>query len=286
MKLTHEFIQTNGVTLHTVLAGPESGPPAILLHGFPEYWGGWRHQIEFLANNGFRVIVPDQRGYNLSEKPRGVAKYDIDLLAVDIVGLMDHFDYEKVYLVGHDWGAAVAWWVAGKYPERIHKLVALNTPYPTILGHALRTGNREQLNRSWYIFAFQIPVVAEWILRLSGWSDEKNIMRVSSKHDTFSDADLAAYRKAWSQPGAWTGMLNWYRAFVRKDLKGASRPPRISVPTLILWGERDAALGKFLAEESLAICENGRLQFFPNATHWLQHDEADAVNQELVTFFE
>lgn len=283
---THEFVRTNGVTLHVVIAGPESGEPVILLHGFPEFWGGWRHQIDFLAQNGFRVIVPDQRGYNLSEKPRGVANYDIDLLAADIIGLIDYFGYEKVYLAGHDWGAAVAWWMAAHSPERLNKLAILNVPYPTILGHELRKGNWQQLKKSWYVFFFQLPGIAEWAMRFSTRSDTNNLLRLSSKRDTFSDADLETYRAAWRQPGAWTGMLNWYRAFVRKGVKGLPEPPRIQVPTLILWGERDAALGKELAEKSLAVCENGRLHFYPKATHWLQHDEPEAVNQQLLSFFQ
>lgn len=283
--LNHEYMRTNGVTLHTVVAGPETGVPVVLLHGFPEFWGGWRHQIEFLAQNGYRVIAPDQRGYNLSDKPRGVAHYDIDLLTADIIGLIDYFGYEKVYLAGHDWGAAVAWWVAAHFPGRLHKLAILNVPYPTILAQELRRGNWEQLKKSWYVFFFQLPVIAEWAMQMSARSDTNNLLRLSSRRNTFSDADLAAYRAAWQQPGAWTGMLNWYRAFVRKGAVGVPELPRIQVPTLILWGERDVALGKVLAEKSLEICENGRLQFYPNASHWLQHDESEAINQQLLSFF-
>jgi epoxide hydrolase 4 len=285
MELTHKFVQTNGITLHVVTAGPVDGPPVVLLHGFPEFWYGWHNQIPYLAAQGYRVIAPDQRGYNLSDKPRGAANYQIDELARDVVGLIDALGYATVFLAGHDWGAAVAWWLVTHYPERLRKLAILNVPYPTLMRQAAQTGNWRQALRSWYIYFFQLPWLPEQFLRLTGRT-ARNILSVSSRRDTFTAADLDAYRQAWSQPGALTGMVNWYRAALRLFTKTPTPPPGgIQTPTLMLWGERDVALGKELAQPSIDLCANGRLIFYPKATHWVQHDAAAAVNTELAHFF-
>lgn len=288
--LQHVYVKTNGVTLHTTLAGPDDGAPVILLHGFPEFWYGWRHQIPYLAERGFRVIAPDQRGYNLSDKPVGVDAYRVGELARDVVGLIDALGYEAVHLVGHDWGAAVAWWTATLFPERLKKLVILNVPYPTLITKAYREGNFAQLLKSWYIFYFQIPWLPETLVSLGGHYGMAQMLRRSGQPGTFTETDIAEYRKAWAQPGAMTAMLNWYRAMARWAARRqrnevVSRPPaRIIPPVLMLWGERDIALDKSLAQPSIDLCENGRLVFFPNATHWVQHDEADAVNRHIVEF--
>ena len=142
---------TNGVNLHVVMTGAQDGPLVILLHGFPEFWYGWRKQMPALAAAGYAVWAPDQRGYNRSDKPAGVGAYHIDTLADDIAGLIAASGREQVYLVGHDWGAAVAWWVAGKYPTRIKKLAILNVPHPAVMRRAVLE-DAEQRKRSWYIF--------------------------------------------------------------------------------------------------------------------------------------
>ncbi len=285
----HTYVKTNGVTLHTVFAGPEDGAPVILLHGFPEFWYGWRHQIPYLAERGFRVIVPDQRGYNLSDKPAGVDAYRIGELARDVIGLIDALGYETVHLVGHDWGAAVAWRTATLFPERLKKLVILNAPYPTLMSKAYREGNVGQLLKSWYIFYFQIPWLPETLVSLVGHYGMAQMLRRSGQSGTFGETDITEYRKAWAQPGALTAMLNWYRAAARGAVGGDGQmvyrqPARIIPPTLMLWGERDIALDKSLAQQSITLCENGQLVFFPDATHWVQHDEADAVNRHIVEF--
>ena len=144
IKLEEQFIKTNNIRLHTVMAGPKSGPPVILLHGFPEFWRGWGKQLPALVEAGCRVIIPDQRGYNLSDKPKGAKYYGVDMLVDDIIGLIDALEYEKVNLVGHDWGAVVAWTLAIKYPERLHKLSIMNVPHPAVMKPLLdsATSNR------------------------------------------------------------------------------------------------------------------------------------------------
>ena len=263
--------------------GPENGTSVVLLHGFPEFWYGWRKQIPALTSAGFRVIVPDQRGYNLSDKPRGVAAYDVGVLARDVIGLLDHFGIQKARLVGHDWGAAVAWTVAIQFPERLEKLSILNVPHPDVMTRFV-LGNSVQRRKSWYVFFFQLPFV-EWLLSRNNF---RNLERVLvGRRGSFTAEDFVEYKKAWSQPGALTGMLNWYRAAVRRGLRAAftkSGPRRVTVPTLMLWGKRDLALSFEMAQPSIELCERGELVSFNRATHWVQHDAADEVNQKLIEF--
>jgi pimeloyl-ACP methyl ester carboxylesterase len=283
MQYESTYIETNGIKLHVVMAGPKDGQPVFLLHGFPEFWRGWSHQIEPLAEAGYRVIVPDQRGYNLSDKPKGVKAYTLDKLANDILGLMDALGYEKANLIGHDWGAVVAWAFAIWYPERLHKLGILNVPHPTVMMNFLRRGDPEQLRRSWYVFAFQIPWLPEYFLRVNDWRNAVRVLRGSGKIHTFTNEDIAEYKKAWSQPGAMIAMINWYRAIGRHRPK-MPQGSRVKAPTLMMWGMQDVALSHRMARPSMDYCEDGKLVYFEDATHWVQHDEAEAVNQLLIEF--
>lgn len=278
----HTYIETNGVRLHVVLAGPKDGPPLVLLHGFPEYWGGWRKNIPALVAAGFRVIVPDQRGYNLSEAPEDVRAYRLDELSKDIIGILDHFGIQQTFLVGHDWGAAVAWVMALQYPERIQKLGILNVPHPIATVKVIRKSPKQML-KSWYIGFFQIPWLADWLMSLNNFSGAINLLRASSKAGTFSEAELDEYRKAYANAGGLTGMINWYRAMLRFR-PSIPRDVRIKVPVLILWGKQDLALSYEMAEQSLRYCQDGRLVAFDDATHWVQHDELEAVAKELLGF--
>jgi len=284
------FIEANGIRIHTAQYGPVDGPLVLLLHGFPEYWRAWIKQIEPLAEAGFRVVVPDQRGYNLSDKPKGVEAYRIGTLAADVVGLIDALGREKAMLAGHDWGAAVAWQTAIQYPQRLEKLAILNVPHPAVMMRTLQKSLR-QILKSWYIFYFQIPFLPEWIMSRGNYAPMRRMMKASSGHDTFSEADLDHYVQAWSQPGALTAMLNWYRAVFRQAMRSLSRDEkqpsvrRVQVPTLMLWGVKDIALSRQMAQPSIELCDQGRLIFFENATHWVQHDEPDGVTQILVSFF-
>lgn len=292
--MEERYITVNGVKLHTMLDGDPAGEPIIFLHGFPDFWYGWHRQIPFFVEQGYRVIVPDQRGYNLSDKPANALDYRISTLATDIRDLIETLGYEQVHLVGHDWGAAVAWWVATMYPEKLKTLNILNVPYPTIMAKQLQSGNLSQLAKSWYMFFFQIPWLPETLMQLDGYQRFSQMLAQTSNPGSFSEADLAKYREAWSQPGAMTAMINWYRAMLRSS-GDVAQPTRqnavagrhkIPVPTLILWGEKDAFLGTTVARESLKVVENGELVFFPKSTHWIQHDEADDVNQHLLEFIQ
>ncbi|TVR56205.1 MAG: alpha/beta hydrolase [Gemmatimonadales bacterium] len=286
--LRERRIPVQGITLRVVEAGPEEGPLVVLLHGFPEFWYGWRKQIPALARAGYRVWVPDQRGYGGSDKPRGVAAYRVETLALDVVGLIRAAGVERAAaVVGHDWGAAVAWWVGIAHPERLERLVILNVPHPSrgVMRAVLRK-RPGQLLMSWYVFAFQLPVLPEWLMRRQNWRIlAANLRGRTSESITREDRDR--YREAWSVPGAITGMVNWYRAMLRHPPRAPGRArgsTRVGIPTLILWGERDRYLTKELAPLSLERCDRGRLITFPEATHWLQHDEPEGVNQALLEF--
>ncbi|MBV8199110.1 MAG: alpha/beta fold hydrolase [Acidobacteria bacterium] len=282
IELRHRTIATNGIRLHAVEAGPPGGRLLILLHGFPELWHAWHRYIEPFAAAGFRVLVPDQRGYNLSDKPRGIAAYRLDRLARDVVGLIDDAGRERACLAGHDWGGAVAWWVGIEFPQRLERLALLNIPHPHVMRRHLR-GSREQRRRSRYMFFFQLPCLPELALRRGDWAYCARALTATSRPGTFSAADLAVYRQAWSQPGAVTAMLDWYRAALRRP---PPRPAslRVRVPALLLWGTRDRFLGSEMAQPSIDLCDDGRLELV-DATHWLHHEEPALVQRRLAEFF-
>jgi len=282
MDLEHSYIETNNIRLHVVQAGPQSGVPVLLLHGFPEFWYGWRKQIPALAKAGCRVIMPDQRGYNLSDKPKGIKAYCQSNLIDDIVGLIKTLDYEKVNLVGHDWGGVIAWQLAIRHPERLHRLGIINMPHPAVMKRFLQR-DFEQMRRSWYAMFFQLPWLPEMSMRIGNWRGASLGMQRSGRTHAFTKEDIEKYKEAWSQPGAVTTMLNWYRAAARYQPE-ITNGMRVQVPTLILWGAKDFALSRRMARPSLDYCDDGRLIFFPEATHWVQHEEADDVNRHLLEF--
>ena len=281
-QIEHRTIHTNGINLHVVQSGSESGPLVILLHGFPEYWRAWRKQIPALAETGHWVWAPDQRGYNLSDKPKGIAGYHLDELAADIVGLIDAAGREKAVVVGHDWGATVASWLGIKHPSRLEKLVIFNGVHLKVFSDHLRRSLR-QLRKSWYIFFFQIPRLPEFTARLNNWQPLVRAVQSTARPGTFNEEDMEAYRRAWSQPGAYSAMVNWYRAAVRHPPR-LTGDMRVTVPTLMIWAVQDAFVEREMAQPSIEMYDHGRLVFIEEATHWVQHEEADRVNELMDTF--
>lgn len=282
MELEHTYINTNGIHLHVVQAGPKSGIPVMLLHGFPEFWYGWRKQIPALVNAGCRVIVPDQRGYNLSDKPKDKKDYSVSTLVDDVLGLIKVLDYEKVNLVGHDWGGGVAWILAMSHPEKLHKLAILNSPHPAVYRRFLQR-DPDQIRRSWYWLFFQLPRLAEKILSANNFREMVRGLLNSSKKNTFTNEDIDKYKEAWSQPGALTSMLNWYRAAFQSSPKMPA-DMRVKVRTLMMWGMKDVALSHRLARPSIDYCDDRNLILFPESTHWAHLDAADEVNHYLIDF--
>lgn len=272
-----ELIECGGITLHTALAGPVDGEPIILLHGFPDNWYGWHKQIAALANAGFRVIVPDQRGYNLSSKPKEIKDYKIELLAQDILNLSEKLGYKQINLAGHDWGAAVSWYLSIKYPDRIKKLAILNVPHPMVFEKFVKKHNSQKF-KSWYMLFFQIPYLPELLIKGFSWQS------MLSQRPNLSEEEKQIYLEAWGQPGALTAMLNWYRAIFRHrpQLKESGS---ISHPTLIIWGELDRYLSKEMAKPSADYCDNVKLEMIEDATHWVMEDKPELVNRLLVEHF-
>jgi pimeloyl-ACP methyl ester carboxylesterase len=275
--------EVNGVTLHVVAAGDRSDPLVVFLHGFPEFWYGWREYVEPFVGAGYRVLVPDQRGYNRSEKPAGVRPYRISELSGDVADLVDTEDRDSACVVGHDWGAGVAWDLSLRHPGVVDRLGILNAPHPTVFAETLRS-NPTQLRRSWYVFYFQIPRFPEWYLKRSGFAVWVDAMRDGASPGTFANEEIQRYRDAWEREGAPRAMLNWYRALLRH----AEDPPRerVEAPTLVVWGEDDRALVPEMAPESVEYCVDGRLERFPDAGHWVNHERSDRIVGLLLDHFE
>jgi pimeloyl-ACP methyl ester carboxylesterase len=283
--LEFRVFHINGIALHVVLAGPASGKPLVFLHGFPEFWFAWRLQIDHFVSSGYRVIIPDQRGYNLSDKRAGIGSYSIDLLAKDVVGVLDTVTDSKAFVVGHDWGAGVTWHLAARYSERVSRTAMLSGPHPRIFIKNL-IKNPAQLRRSWYSLFFQLPCLPERILRRRDWALLVRVLRNTSPPGVFSDRDIEQYKKSWTRKDALTAMLNWYRAALLQPSKFAlDSNSRVKVPALLIWGKNDQFVDEAMARESLLYCDDGHLEIFETATHWVQHEEPAQVNTLLSQFF-
>jgi len=277
-----EFGVINGVRLHWVEAG--SGPLVVLLHGFPEFHYSWRNQIPALAVAGYRVVAPDMRGYNLSEKPPGVAPYGIAHLTADVAALIAHLGETSAAVVGHDWGGAVAWHLASTRPEVVERLAVLNCPHPAALARDLR--KPRQLLRSWYVFAFQVPWLPERLFRAGDHALlRRTLRREPIRPAAFTDADIERYVEAAARPGATTATINYYRAAARRHPRTMlGEHVSIAVPTLLIWGERDAHLGPHFTEDLDRWVPGIRVERIPDASHWVQNDAPERVNELLVGF--
>lgn len=280
--MQHQTITTNGINLHAVSQG--EGPLMLMLHGFPEFWYAWQQQIPAFATD-HKVVAPDLRGYNQSDKPVGVEAYRLSELMQDVRGVIQSLGYQSCTLVGHDWGGAIAWNFADAYPEMVDRLIAINFPHPAKFVEGLRTP--QQLLRSWYVFFFQLPFLPEQLLgAFDGQLIATTLQGTAVDRPIFSAADLEAYRQAATQPGALTAMINYYRANLR-HLKWDDRPWGVlEMPTLLIWGEADVALGKELTFGTEAYVRDLTLRYIPDCGHWVQQECPDLVNQFMREFLE
>ena len=282
----HGFADVNGIRLHYAEAGG-GDKLVILLHGFPEFWYSWRKQLDALSES-FHVVAPDLRGYNLSDKPARVEDYRIDKLVADVIGLMDHFGAEQAAVVGHDWGASVAWAVAQKYPQRVSKLAVLQVPLPSAFRANLTF---KQLRRIWYMFFFQIPRLPEWLISRQDFrAIERTFEERVARKSTFNKEDVKRYKEAARQPGALTAALNYYRAnvldrlFVRKNKTGPG-DGRVRVPTLFIYGEQDfAIIPETVRGLDKYIDAYYREMRIPDSGHWVQNEASAEVNEALIDF--
>jgi pimeloyl-ACP methyl ester carboxylesterase len=275
---SHRQAVVNGVRLHFVEAG--DGPLVVLLHGFPEFWYSWRRQIPALAEAGFRVLAPDLRGYNLSERPAGVAGYRLSLLLQDVAGLIEHAGAERAAVVGHDWGGGIAWALAMRQPHRVERLAILNAPHPGAFRREL--ANPVQWLRSWYMLFFQVPWLPEWLLRAGNYALlERTLRREPANRLAFPAEDVALYKRALDQPGALTAALNYYRALLRYP-REIGRNAVIRAPTLLIWGERDRYLGIGMTRHLERWVPGIRVERLPGISHWVQNDDPARVNHLLI----
>ncbi|HEY0745172.1 MAG TPA: alpha/beta hydrolase [Steroidobacteraceae bacterium] len=276
----YETVRANGMDFNVAVAG--SGKRLVLcLHGFPESSFSWRYQLPLLARLGYRAWAPDLRGYGKTSRPAGVAAYALENLEEDVAALIEASGAQDVVLMGHDWGALIAWYYAmfGRVP--VSKLIIMNVPHPKLAERGLRT--LRQLTKSWYIFFFQLPWIPEWALARNGCEAVgRAFSDMAVDKSRFPDEVLRIYRQAAAQPGALTAMLNYYRALIRGLKRSRSRGTRrIEVPTLMIWGEVDTALGKELTFGTDQYVTNLTLHYLPNVSHWVQQEAPEAVNALL-----
>jgi pimeloyl-ACP methyl ester carboxylesterase len=286
----HCFVETNRIRLHCVTQG--EGELVILLHGFPEFWYSWRHQIPALAQH-FKVVVPDLRGYNDSDKP--ASGYDLDTLSADIRGLIENLGYRQAHLVGHDWGGTIAWHLAQKFPQSLHRLAVLNAPHPQRFLQEL-VSNFDQLRRSWYVLAFQVPGLPEWLIRQNLRTFVSSLFQEQAvRKGAFSAKDAAIYQAALAKPGVLAAALNYYRQLLAPQawlhqwqhfpFGEAAPPDPVTVPTLVLWGEEDSLLSHTLTEDiDRWVKAPLRLKTVPDCGHWIQQEVPQTVNRELLRF--
>lgn len=276
-----EWVEAGGLRFEVHACGdPESDHLALCLHGFPEHAFSWRYQLPRLARLGMRAWAPNQRGYGATTRPRGVAAYRLERLLEDVAALVDASGCRRLTLIGHDWGGAVAWFFAMRRVRPLERLVVMNLPHPALMRRALRE-NRTQRRRSWYALFFQIPWLPELLLRRRGARAIGEAFRsMAVDPSRFPDEVLAVYRENALRPGALTAMLNWYRA--ARTLRDEDfEAPVLEVPTLIVWGEQDTALGVELLEGTEALVEDLTVRRLPGVSHWVQQEAPGKVNAIL-----
>ena len=287
-KWNHNFVEVNGIRIHYVGAG--EGPLMLLLHGFPEFWYSWRHQIPAFSKN-FHVVAPDMRGYNKTDKPPKIEDYSAINLIGDVASLIHNLapNDKRAILIGHDWGGAIAWMVAMFQPQLIEKLIILNVGHP---GTRNRKGflDFDQMQRSWYMFFFLMPEVPEEVFSRNDYEIlRKMVFDTAKRKGAFTKDDIERYVSSWKEPGALTGAINYYRAITNSQYwRELGRPrnyPLIKAPTLQIWGEDDPFLGKQLTEDTGEFIDAPySLKFIPNCGHWVEQEAPDEVNKLILDF--
>lgn len=278
----HQYIVTNGIRMHYVTQG--EGPLIVLLHGFPEFWYSWRYQIPFLAEHGYTVAAPDLRGYNDTDKPR--KGYDIPTLLRDVRGLIKGLGQQKATIVGHDWGGVLAWAFAANYPEMTESLIVMNAPHPAAMTREMRT--LKQLRKSWYVFAFQIPWLPEYLLSRNNANEIGRMLRGAAlQKSVFPHEVTAKYQEAMRKPGAIKAAISYYRQlFWRLPFSLKSYQLHITVPTLLIWGEHDIALGIELTTGLEQWVNDIQIKRIPDSGHWVQQEQPEKVNQYMLDFLQ
>lgn len=280
MSAVTRFVEANGFRFAVDETG-EGDHLALCLHGFPESRFSWRYQAPTLAAMGYRVWAPDLRGYGETEpKPKAVADYRLARLREDVAALIDASGARKVTLIGHDWGAGLAWSFASQRTRPLERLVIMNVPHPAVMTAQLGR-SWSQLKKSWYMFFFQIPGLPEWgATARDAQAVRRAFHGMALDKSNFGDEVLDRYARDAQRPGAMRGMINWYRAAFRyPDMRGEW--PVIETPTLIVWGEEDTALGVELLDGTEAYVRDLTIRRLPGVSHWVQQEAPDQVNAIL-----
>lgn len=284
----HRMIDVGDVALHVAEARPsgvlgevpDDVPLVVFMHGFPEFWWSWHHQLSAFAGAGFWAVAPDMRGYNESDRPVGVGHYEVEKLAGDIAGLIHALGRKKAFVVGHDWGGAVAWIVAQYFPEVVSRLAILNVPHPLEMARGLTT--LKQLKKSWYMFFFQLPF---GIPESAFAANDFGKLRSGFRSEGFAPDEIEPYVDAMKKPGAVTAAMSYYRSAIRRGAIGRSPKAKvIDCPVLVIWGDQDRHLGKEMATPPARFVPHARVEHIPEASHWVQNAAPEEVNELLLAF--
>lgn len=283
------YVQLDSIRLHYLESGAQNSELVLLLHGFPEFSYSWRHQLPVLGTK-YHVVAPDMRGYNLSDKPPRVEDYEIDALVGDVIGMIDYFGAEKAAVVGHDWGAGVAWGVAQSFPERVSKLAVMQVP-PAAAWR--KNMSLRQMMRSWYMLFFQLPRIPEWAIKRNNFEGiDKSFRDKVINKSAFDEEDVKRYKEAIQKPGALAAGINYYRANFKRLKSGRKNdgeavPRPVPMPTLFIFGEKDFAI---IPETVRGVKDYVAGPYsevrLPNCGHWVQNEAVEEVNRALLEFLD
>ena len=278
---THQTIQVNDLRMHLVSEGAEDAPLIVLLHGFPEFWYSWRHQIKPLAAAGYRVVAVDQRGYNLTDKH---GPYDIFTLSDDIAGLIRALGYQKAAaVIGHDWGGVVTWTFGARHANMLEKLIVCNVPHISAGIAAFSRLYLPQIMKSWYMFFFQLPSLPERLIAANDYKLFADVIQEQTK-GAVTDAEIAYFKQAWAQPGALFASVSWYRALFQSTSKIAQTDMNVYVPSLLIWGDQDSALTTTTAEWSRRYVQDFTLRAVQGVSHWVEQEAPEIVTRYILDF--
>lgn len=285
---SHEYVTANGIKFHYVAAGDKSKPLMLFLHGFPEFWFSWRHQLQEFCKD-YRVVAIDMRGYSETERPLHKQDYQMDKLKQDVVELIPALGYTSCTLVAHDWGGVVAWRVVQRHPELVDRFIVMNCPHPKAYIRQMKKGWGQFL-KSWYMFLFQVPWLPEFFIGLRDYGQFNAMFRGKQmgvrNRAAFPTEILEAYKYTFSKPGALTAPLNYYRCMFSVPLSKESAKTPIAVPTLIIWGDDDGALETAMADDHASLVSDLTVRHIPNCSHWVQQDAPDLVNKYMREWLE
>jgi len=276
---THGYVKTSEVKLHYVAAGPEDKPLMLFLHGFPEFWFSWRNQLKEFQKD-FRVVAVDQRGYGESDKPRGVENYTTAKLLNDVRGVISGLGYKSCIVVCHDWGGAIGWAFARQFPDMVDKLIVMNAPAALVFRKIIKTSKAQQ-KMSWYMSFFQLPYLPELALRIRNYHAFDGFYKTAKNAEKVLNEEMAAYKYTFSQSGALTPPINWYRAAFGSMKNQVNYDMNYAMPVLLIWGTADMHLHMDLVDETQKQFPKVDVRKIPDVGHFVQTEAPEEVNKHM-----